>query len=111
ERLDNLLHLRALDITAVELRELARSMVEQMRIEERRVAVRLLRKRDLDEAVALSRAQAPLSFDEVLAWGGELVEQARAFLEEGELFPLPRHGELTVTAAPAGFEAELDRAA
>lgn len=110
ERFDTLLHLRALDITAAEMRELSRSMVEQMRIEERRVATRLLRKRDLGAAAQLARAQTPLSFDEVLSWGGELVEQARAFLGEGDLFTLPHNSDLVVAGAPAGVSAELDRA-
>lgn len=110
ERFDTLLHLRALDITAAELRELSRSMVEQMRVEERRVATRLLRKKDLDAASKLARAQAPLSFDEVLAWAGELVEQARTFLVEGEFVTLPAHSDLVVGGAPAGVFAELDDA-
>lgn len=110
ERFDTLLHLRALDITAAEMRELSRSMVEQMRIEERRVATRLLRKKDLDSAAKLARAQAPMSFDEVLAWAGELAEQARGFLVEGEAFPLPHNSDLVVGTAPAGVLAELDGA-
>jgi uncharacterized protein (DUF885 family) len=104
ERLDDLLHRRGLDITTDEMRELGRSMIEEMRIEERRLARRAFRKLPTEEALELARAQQPLSFDEVLAWTAELIEQARAFCADSDIYAVPEHANLRLAAAPAGFK-------
>jgi uncharacterized protein (DUF885 family) len=106
ERFDQLLHLRALDITSAEMRELSGSMVEQMRLETQRLAKRAF-KRAPDEALSIARSQTPLSFEEVLAWMSELVDQARSFLVDSEMFPMPSSSTLVISAAPSGLMPRL----
>lgn len=105
EHLDQLLLLRGLDISSMEMADLSRSMVEEMRIEQQRVLKRFFRKASRDEAIALARSQRPLSSDELSAWTRELVEQARSFVVGSELFPIAPEEQLTVDTVPAGLGA------
>ncbi|MFZ9887944.1 MAG: DUF885 family protein [Myxococcota bacterium] len=108
EHFNALLHHRALDISVADLADLSASVVEQLRLEERRIANRLFRKREAAGALPLARTQEPHYFEEALSWSEELVAQSRIFLDEAQAFPVANTTSLTVLPAPAGFAPDLD---
>lgn len=106
EHLDHLLNLRQLELSSNEVRDLAGGMVEQMRLEAKRLAKRAF-KRKPAAAMELARQQAPLSVDEVLAWASELADQARSFIVETEMFPMPTRSSLVLAVSPPGVATDL----
>ena len=90
DRFEQLLHLRGLDITAAEMAELGRSMTEEMRIEERRLARRHFPGMSPLDALARARKTHPTSAPEAVAWLKELVGIAREHvLTSGHFASLP----------------------
>ncbi len=91
--LDELLRLRGLDLTAAEVLDLARSIAEELRVEQARAAKRLTRKgppRTVDESVAQARAATtPTSLGEAIAWLSDLVGVSREWLQQQGAVPLP----------------------
>ena len=106
ERLDELLSLRGLGVDANEALAHARGAIEEMRCEEFRVARRAWKLRAFTAASRATaaknaREQAPLSFEEALAWTEELVAQTHAFASECELLPMTDNDRVVVAPAPA----------
>lgn len=100
---DHLLLLRGLDINAAELRAFCISAIEEMRLERSRLLHRCFGGQSLDEALAASTEQRPLSSQELCAWLGELVEQVRVFV--GDFFPVPEAESVVIETVPEGFGA------
>lgn len=79
--LDQIMHLRGLDLTAVEVLDIARSIAEELRVEQARVIRRGYRGRTVDEAVVAARsANKPHSLGEAMAWLTDLTLASRQFL-------------------------------
>ena len=89
ERLDELLRLRGLDLTAGEVLDLGRSIAEEMRVEYARVLRTGFRGLSPVAALGAARKNAPLNLNEAMAWTRELVVKARTFIAENGSVPLP----------------------
>jgi hypothetical protein len=100
DRFEQLLHMRGLDITAQEMAELGRSMAEEMRIEERRLARRAFKGSTPAEALAYARKQAPTSAAEAVAWFNELLGVARDAVASSGVFASLQDEDIDVTPAP-----------
>ncbi len=100
--LDELLRLRGLDLTAAEVLDLARSLGEELRVEQARAAKRAQKKGSptlvapagVEAAVLAARnATTPQSLGEAMAWLTDLVAASRTFLAGGSssssAIPLP----------------------
>lgn len=105
--LDELLRLRGLDLTAAEVLDLARSLGEELRVEQARAAKRAQKKGaaaiTVEDAVQAARsATTPQSLGEAMAWLGDLVAASRAFLAGQGNIPLPdpSHERVLVEAMP-----------
>ena len=105
--LDELLRLRGLDLTSGEVLDLARSLAEELRVEQARAAKRMQKKgpsKPIDEAVAAARsATAPTSLGEALAWLTDLVGASRNWLLQHGGVPVPDASaeRIVVEAMPA----------
>lgn len=112
--LDQIMHLRGLDLTAAEVLDISRSIAEELRVEQSRVIRRGYRGRKPDDAVAAARAaNKPHSLGEAMSWLTDLVESSRQFLA-GAGLPQPAiEAERIVVdvmptvLAPAGWPALL----
>jgi uncharacterized protein (DUF885 family) len=82
---------------------MSQEAVVELRMEERRLCTNAFEGIKPAEALARARAQAPLHLEEALAWSRELAQQARGFLEESELFPLPSDEMVVVERTPEAF--------
>lgn len=105
--LDELLRLRGLDLNAAEVLDLARSLAEELRVEQGRAARRSHKKgaqsRSMDEAVTIARsATTPQSLGEAIAWLGDLVGASREFLagQGAVALPDPARERILVEAMP-----------
>ncbi|OGQ10590.1 MAG: hypothetical protein A2138_07565 [Deltaproteobacteria bacterium RBG_16_71_12] len=79
--LDQIMHLRGLDLTAAEVLDISRSIAEELRVEQARVIRRGYRGRTPDEAVAAARsANKAHSLGEAMAWLTDLTLASRQFL-------------------------------
>ena len=91
--LDELLRLRGLDLTSAEVLDLARSIAEELRVEQARAARRMQKKgpqKPVDDAVLAARsATTPTSLGEALAWLNEMIGVARGWLGQQGGVPLP----------------------
>jgi uncharacterized protein (DUF885 family) len=91
--LDELLRLRGLDLTSSEVLDLARSIAEELRVEQARAAKRMQKKgpaKPVDEAVQQARAATtPTSLGEALAWLTDLIGVSRGWLGQQGGVPLP----------------------
>lgn|GEM_PF-1099875 len=108
ERLDELLRLRGLDLTASEVLDLGRSVAEEMRVEAGRIVRRYFKEhaRDTaDAALRAARSETPHTLFEAIAWASELAEQSRVFLVDSGVVPMPdaqgNTARLRVQAMPA----------
>lgn len=94
ETIDHLLYLRGLDIRAVEMRDVAQGMVEELRVE----LIRLLKNRFSSatqrSALAKTEQQSPQNNADVHAWTEELIQEARRFIFGRDEFPLPTNEEV-----------------
>jgi uncharacterized protein (DUF885 family) len=102
--LDELLRMRGLDLTAAEVLDLARSVAEELRVEQARAARRTQKRsapqKSVDEAVVLARsATAPQSLGEAIAWLSDLVTAARDFLGPHGAIALPETAERVIVEA------------
>ncbi len=88
ERFDELLRLRGLDLTSVEVLDLGRSLAEELRVEQARLLQRGFKGLSEDDAVGIARKNVPHSLSEALAWTRELVDQGRSFLHEQGAVPV-----------------------
>jgi hypothetical protein len=111
-RYDEILRLRGLDLTASEVLDLGRSVAEEMRVESGRLLRRHFKDQSTEGALAVARKNVPFSLFEAVEWTRQLVIEARAFIADTGVIPLPqpsaleRHGaavdeELLVDAMPA----------
>lgn len=92
--LDELLRLRGLDLTGAEVLDLARSVAEELRIEQARAAKRGQTRgaapTNVEAAVLRARMGAmPQNLGEAMAWVTDLVAASRAFLASHASIPLP----------------------
>lgn len=106
EKLDELLQLRGLGVDSQEALAHARGSIEEMRCEEFRIARRAWKlkaftKESREIAAKSAREQAPLSFEELLAWTEELVAQTHAFAAECDVLPMADDDRVVVAPAPA----------
>ena len=112
--LDQIMHLRGLDLTAAEVLDISRSIAEELRVEQARVIRRGYRGRKPDEAVGAARAaNKPHSLGEAMVWLGDLNESSRQYLASSGLPQLPTEHERVVVdvmptvLAPSGWQAVL----
>ncbi len=84
--IDELLRLRGLELTAEDVRGVAKDTIEQMRIEKVRIARRAFDKAAPAVALSTIRGQRPYTTEEAAAWMGELYTKSRAFVDERSLF-------------------------
>jgi hypothetical protein len=89
ERYDEILRLRGLDLTASEVLDLGRSVAEEMRVESGRLLRRHFKDQDAQGALAIARKNVPLTLFEATAWTRQLVDEARSFVADSGVIPLP----------------------
>jgi hypothetical protein len=89
QRYDELLRLRGLDLTASEVLDLGRSVAEEMRIELARLLRRSFKAQTAEAALGSARQNVPDNLHEAIVWTRELVDQARAFIGDNGVVPLP----------------------
>jgi uncharacterized protein (DUF885 family) len=91
--LDEVLRLRGLDLTSAEVLDLARSIAEELRVEQARAARRMQKKgpaKPVDESVLAARAATtPTSLGEAMAWLADLCGVSRQWLAQHGGVPLP----------------------
>jgi uncharacterized protein (DUF885 family) len=107
-RYDEILRLRGLDLTASEVLDLGRSVAEEMLVETGRLVRRHFKDQTVDGALSAARKNVPFTLFEAAEWTRQLVEQARAFIADSGVIPMPSAGSsvdgderLLVDAMPA----------
>ncbi len=88
-RMDELLRLRGLDLRCNEVTSLARSVAEELRVEELRVLRRGYKGTSAVDAMSAARMGAPNSLGEAVSWLTELTRELRAFVVQGNVIPVP----------------------
>jgi len=88
-RYDEILRLRGLDLTASEVLDLGRSVAEEMRVESGRLVRRHFKDQGIDGALAAARKNVPLTLFEAVAWTRQLVDEARSFVADSGVIPMP----------------------
>lgn len=96
DTLDHVLYLRGLDIRADEMREVARGMVEELRVEQARLLKNRFADKPLGAALAGVQNKSPQNHAELHSWLQELMQEARHFVFGRDEFPIPTNEELVV---------------